>query len=884
MKEHTEKDLPTYALLSQTSINGLILEIEEFMSKMSLEKKELFNTKIIELQGYLEKLKKIATENMNADAKNIIKQSGSLLNKLRSAVFEYQLQTSAREITLKELLELDIAQKNISTKTNTLVRSLDSFFASHKHQPEIINETLNQNFLKAKEIYNYLIARANSLTSSLRSALSYMSQQASHAYNVAAQEKNIFALPIQIMSSTITPATAHFQMNQIRETMEKLYAVADWLSQQHTLICQNQRSRVNIAWIMSKTYDWVMHDTFDSIIDGIVAIQPSQSPLLTTSFVVITQPIIAFNRSDERGRRFDFFRIYTSAENIATPYGATHDFVLMVPNNENRTLAELGFNESAWHGPLSETEISSHRKFYIAIEEPEATQGSSSLPPLDDVWLARIQHLFISGSFCTQKFIYLLGHGLPQTQVADLQMSIFKKYLQFLSTINTSFLWINSCYAGGLNLTLYQDILINTIKENIFDQVADQSKHIVKTPKINYPLVIESSTDSPTKPTGEIISISEIFEALKTQKFPLSHPHDLKEFMNKLFPQGFGDREGKTYLSNYPVIYVPGADFFRPVDISNSLIITTPVVQGLRIAPSIKHLYSKSAVKKDELVPTITIDEQKPLISTVLVYPQNLHEVQLNIKGRHLPPFLSEIPGPSHHIIHKIYAPYVDLADIGKQFFPTLNVTVRSRIEYPKAWFIEEIECKDKKRGGVVTFEGVVFYTIKYRGYRFGIQAKEYEYNAELCLILYKKLKVKKIIQDVGSSPESIHDNYQTLGEYEGRLTNQENFASGTVGRPGVKFLSLNEKSYYDTLRYIYFNTKASEDALYQSSGGLETAASQDEAFCDYIKKLQGCTIDCSDTGCQVLDEQSKKRIEKRLDKIYAKFDQSDLRPSLVTW
>jgi hypothetical protein len=162
------------------------------------------------------------------------------------------------------------------------------------------------------------------------------------------------------------------------------------------------------------------------------------------------------------------------------------DFLVLVPINNNKTLKDLGFEETQ----LSHIEPDALMQF-------SASRRTSHLIEIDH--FRKLFRQAEAGYEPPAKRIYLISHGIDALdEIKDFKWSMpliaclavwqFVNFLQMLNAINTQFLHVASCYAAGSNFYNVNRILTG--------QVEDERCPYATVP-LKFPIMIQGTTDSP---------------------------------------------------------------------------------------------------------------------------------------------------------------------------------------------------------------------------------------------------------------------------------------------------------------------------------------------------------------------------------------------------
>lgn len=453
------------------------------------------------------------------------------------------------------------------------------------------------------------------------------------------------------------------------------------------------------------------------------------------------------------------YKIYYDVEKRKIlPDEKKETFALLVPANEDRSLAQLGFDEKKW---AQEKNLKDFFKRFQMRQGVKKAFRNYNNDPLDKPWFDHFKEQFKKTSNPLQ--IFIVGHGksgnfvtekdtnkevLVEGQIVGMPINMYQEFLQFLSQDkNVRFLWISSCFSGGVNVAAYHEALNNSsgrppfiiVNESVGDirLMAGGDKDFVKLFKTvtaffnqpNPPLYLAGYSNLGKK-TAAKIKISDVVKSY---------------FVTK------------PALENLPSVYLPGASFFRAVDVDNTLIITALFVKRLRIASGIKDIAARDKATKDtikkiddvlselsqeleKIVKPYTVKGKVNLtkmdakelervqvlqkniqkqeadlakllalkskfivsltvpseLESIRVYPQDLQDIELTMVKK-VPPVISMIPGKAHHIFGHINASENSLLQLlkGFRFATTLYM-----YDVPKGFFIEQLTAQNDGNSG----------------------------------------------------------------------------------------------------------------------------------------------------------------------------------------
>ncbi len=204
--------------------------------------------------------------------------------------------------------------------------------------------------------------------------------------------------------------------------------------------------------------------------------------------IVVLSPSLLYGMLKRKNDARDYVSacIDRIIQHYAIYLNADEDFLVLVPSNPAKDLAEYGFSgvalsriepdmllqfgESRWESTIIKIE-----HFIKLFKVPEA--GRSVLP----------------------KCIYLISHGIDALDeikhfswsiplISNLTVWQFVNFLHMLQDINTQFLHVASCYATGINLRNMRGILAGEIRDE---------RCMCMSEPISFPIVLQGTTDSP---------------------------------------------------------------------------------------------------------------------------------------------------------------------------------------------------------------------------------------------------------------------------------------------------------------------------------------------------------------------------------------------------
>lgn len=309
----------------------------------------------------------------------------------------------------------------------------------------------------------------------------------------------------------------------------------------------------------------------------------------------------------------------------------TSEFIIGIPKSyvssldfkNPKNLSAIGLNTNVLQRimPDALTKILDERQ--NNFDKALLTNPKVTLEPFN---LEHLKKIFFNPA--ARKRIFLIGHGLfagklleeklkeqasmIKAIIAGMRVDDFQKFLEFLNTIGTDFLYVSSCYSGGYNsLQGFQK----------------QSDEIAMKPlSLNYFVIVGALTDEATR--GGTLKFGEFFKALNkffTPSTTLKDPFTeiLKPVSNKL-------------IQNLPSLRYPGsANYQKVIDVDKKTeIITYATATAAAIEKKPKMIKNKEAI---------------------LLYPIEI-KVPLKIEGD-IPQLISMIPGHAFHILKEIDIP-----------------------------------------------------------------------------------------------------------------------------------------------------------------------------------------------------------------------------------
>lgn len=317
----------------------------------------------------------------------------------------------------------------------------------------------------------------------------------------------------------------------------------------------------------------------------------------------------------------------------------------------------------------------------------------------------------------------LNGHGVDGV-VAAIPVVDIHVFFDILSKIKAEFLYVSTCNAAGKNLVKIQNIIQNGLKKII----------------VNFPIIIEASTDVSITinfGSGSLFKkLDKVFDA--TKKSLKDEQKNIEIFARDVASTAINFEE------SMPSLRLPGtAAFFRAIDLDKMKIITWQGIQTLRLAalmdvvqlnkefkalslasslsvpmnaellkeePGVftskkttmvdekfeqeKNVIAKKLIAAKERVGSLVLDIGDE-VRYVQMFPCNLTDCTINIKGTVLPKFISKIPGRSYHFIGKIcYTSTKNTcAEALQEFVDNCFIKVfKTATLTSKNWFIKFVE------------------------------------------------------------------------------------------------------------------------------------------------------------------------------------------------
>lgn len=479
-----------------------------------------------------------------------------------------------------------------------------------------------------------------------------------------------------------------------------------------------------------------------------------------------------------------------------------------------------------------------------------------------------IEHIRDIFDTSMSKRFYLSGHGGLGQSIAAISLikkektsSHFEQFLKLLSEINTQFIYINTCFSGGLNLDTMQqqiqEMIETTLKETYFTEKKSPS----------YAIAIQATTDAPT--SGSVIALKEFFVRLNVF---LLNPHwylgksKAKETMTitKVVEPLY---HPYPHISSLPAIRFPGqTSFFRTIDLDKMTIITWHAVQKMlleeilspvlllkSLAPEIKttlkKLYSlerqipflqdkwrrtlhESQQHEQAEKELATLEQQiaevksslklfspnqeaiiniPDLTKYVLIYPVDLTKIIIDIEGTNRPRFISKIGGQSNHFIKEIRINTRESLEATlKSFVKTCFAEPFHIIGQPAPSSIKEYYFGSSKTWFIKTL------SINFN------DNKELLNNVAINVVPTQDLTDEeiKIYFKQGNGYKKINSMYsQIMSAMTESIKNEDDFLEG--------------------LSYFFDKTQVLESALFEATAGNENKKTEELAFLSFFAPLK---------------------------------------------
>jgi hypothetical protein len=425
---------------------------------------------------------------------------------------------------------------------------------------------------------------------------------------------------------------------------------------------------------------------------------------------------VRFMTSAYPGFEFEVFenrKIIESPENsvFVDPH---QSFVVSIPEQYyDGLLQKYGFNPQLMH--IEPEKINNYFKSLaekVDLDDdprlsPDKTKELEFADQYDQKVITNFKHLFEGVQQMSPKIFLISGHGSTKFKtIANVGNKAFGKLLITLNELNTKFVYILSCHAGGPNIVELQQEL---------DRMLSNSASLIPQ-ALNYPIVIRATTDVSLKSNRELINQSRnafkrFFEAVK-------------QFVSEPYPQWYFGGTYQTCKTTFTKLLrlidssedaealssvrFPGThSFFRAIDLNNMAIITWLDLQKIRKSQQLEERFLH---RLPQVVPIYNEVSIPPNVHSILIYPCDLTgiRIKIDVKNSTHPHFISKIPGTALHVIGSIHY-NTDFTEPS-----TVDDTHFSKIESaPKAWFIETVNYVNTTLKGFVSYKGQRSFYIK---------------------------------------------------------------------------------------------------------------------------------------------------------------------------
>lgn len=331
---------------------------------------------------------------------------------------------------------------------------------------------------------------------------------------------------------------------------------------------------------------------------------------------------------------------------------------------------------------------------------------------------------------------YLEGHGRPGS-ISAIPIDIFNNFLLKLSAIGTEFIYLVSCYTAGTNLLRIQSSLTNIITKQIeekellkqaykqklreYEWLMEQrmtsepekfpTPEIYRTsypeprqtyfPGIDYAIVIQATSDVPTRGTGNINAmLTKLDTFLQEPVWALKVGSGAEK--PKITITDVISATGLNRADSLPSIRLPGkSSFFRSINIGKTEIIneSTLIKKGVKrtlelIAKSKSPDKTVAAEAQKTLKGNLGIEIIiKPDIQFIQIFPIDLTDFTLIIQGAAV--FISKLTGKGQHFIGKIIIDtnYKDINElINHRFFDIFHT--KQGYYQDRCWFIKFVDAQ----------------------------------------------------------------------------------------------------------------------------------------------------------------------------------------------
>lgn len=588
---------------------------------------------------------------------------------------------------------------------------------------------------------------------------------------------------------------------------------------------------LNLAIVLDEHADFVMAQGFYRAIKQ-------------KSAVLVSTPVLQHPRADIKKIQNKDWHVYQDKTNY---------FVLCIPAHEQRGLSELGFDQTMWD--------------IIPLDKLEATllDSKNKEKIIDPSWLEQFKKLWDLNNK-TAKQIFIIGHGLTKTLIAGMPHDIFNQFLNILDNIHTRFLWITTCYAAGVNLLEMQQLMKSsfttpsfiTIVESI-GEIFVEALEIFNIQAAGKKLTAFFDQQNPPFYLGKTITIPT--KEIKPQKITLIDV--IKALYGLELPP----------VTNLPDVYIPGAGFFRAVDVDNELIITQLALKRFRISPKIaaqikqqgtfsqeyvtnalnevQHLWQQLKKIKDQekLSGKLPLDQQRELERLTTAYSaasKKLALIQQKAlsKRKHYPPQAEDVQDILINVDNAIKYVLIypqDLHDCSFILSDHMPIWI-SKISGKAQHIIGNISAVHLNF--VEILQG--FLPAEFFGISSYSTSRGWFINKLTCL------------DDGGTSLSSqkpltitgvaiFHEIYQTETNQAPLATilcsvGAGKYVMATIPLPiidhDITWKKISKDTYLQMIISLGERSKAAKDALYTASAGQETIKTQQQTFNDFLKSI----------------------------------------------
>lgn len=243
------------------------------------------------------------------------------------------------------------------------------------------------------------------------------------------------------------------------------------------------------------------------------------------------------------------------------------------------------------------------------------------------------------------KNIYLAGHGSSGESIAGISIEKYKELLRLFSKIDVQFLYVTSCFAGGVNLLKGHEDFIH----------GQSNSHSGEN---KFVIAVNGTEDTTTTHQPGISNCKNylrlFFARLDLLQLALHDGQITSDPSNSHFRNKLYNVLSSLYLQspgteNLSSVFVPGkGEHFQPVSSPNTFNVTCDLLTHGKL---------------------IEIDGDN--IEAVLICPSMIRDIPLVVKGHKMPYFATQIRGQGQHFIETLIAPDVELSELlYKGFLP----------------------------------------------------------------------------------------------------------------------------------------------------------------------------------------------------------------------